>query len=315
MAHEISKRDVQTGTEMAWHQLTTIVPEVTNDNCGILYDMELRQLMYELNGTLVNGNGWQIVSLDDGLPVGRPVGDRYKLFSNPQIWDSVQSGLAGTPHQIVSCGTVRERSLGFISIQVAADFAVGHRQIKPILNVTWGHGGNEVVQVTNSSVTIVCANTLAMALRKGGMTQQLRMRHTASADVAEIGRAVEAHIGVAAEFRAALETLEAIPATTSDARAIYAGHLAAELGLPDSTTGHTRRLNEVNALADAFAGGRGNYGATMLDVLNGWTDVHTAGVSFESSEFGTARTQKVDFMRMLIDDKSRAERLAFFATL
>jgi hypothetical protein len=309
MSHNIQKRDVQVGIETAWHGLTVVEPEIRKDNCRIVYPLEICPTFFKrADGVEVPANGRQIVSLDDGLPVGRPVGADYKLIANEAIWDAVMNGIAGTSHKPVSCGTVNDRSLGFISVKVADDFKAAGREHKPILNVLWGHGGNKAVVAKTGVTTVVCQNTFTLAMGEGS-DFKLSIRHTANANLIDLQEAIDAHIGVVAEFQTAMNTFEASSVTPDTARKVYAGFLAGD-EVPETKTGISRLTNSVNRLAELFATGKGNRGCTVADLFNGATDYYSHESSggdstwkqFVSSEFGAGANRKVEFYDMLRDE-------------
>lgn len=314
MAHNIQLRDIQTGNEMAWHKLTKVEKDITAQNCGIYYGMEMRDLYFSNGKDLVLGNGRQIVSLDDGLPVGRAVGKDYQLIANVEIWDTVKNALEGTKHSVVSCGTVANRSLGFVSVKVSDDFIAAGRNTQSVMNVIWGHGGNKSVIGRSGFTVVVCENTLNMAMAEKS-DFKLSIRHTAKANVLDLGRAIEAHIGVEAEFKLAMNHLHAIDATPSVARKIYAGFVSGGV-TPETKTGISRFNNTVNRMAELFQYGKGNSGRTMADVLNGATDYYSHESSggaenpwkqFSSSEFGSGNARKTEFAGLLSDSVQRLE--------
>ena len=315
MAHNIQARDVQVGIEMAWHKLTQVEPVINSGNCRILYPMSIRDLHFvDDKGNLVKGNGRQIVSDDDNLPVGRAVGADYKLIDNKSIWDSVQAGLAGTKHEVVSCGTVNDRSLGFVSIKIADDFKAANRQTKSVMNVLWGHGGNKAVIARSGFTVVVCQNTYNAAMAENS-DFKLSIRHTAKADVLDLGKAIDAHIGVVAEFKAAMDLLDSIDADAEKARKIYTGFLSGG-ETPDTKTGISRLTNSVDDMVNLFRVGLGNAGRTMADVFNGATDYYShessggrsnAWKQFVSSEFGSGNTRKSEFFDVLMSPASLAE--------
>ena len=302
MAHNIQTRDIQTGVKMAWHKKTNVVESITAENCGIIYSMSIEPLYIKRGDLLVEANGRQVVSNDDGLPVGRAVGQDYKLIANSEIWNAVASGLEGSKHEIVSCGTVSDRSLGFISVKVSDNFIAANRDTANVMNVIWGHGGNKSVVARSGFTVVVCQNTLNVAMAEHA-DFKLSIRHTAKANVFDLSKAIDAHIGVAAEFKSAMDALHSVNATASVARKIYAGFLADET--PETKTGVTRLSNAVDSMETLFASGKGNAGRTMADVLNGATDYYSHGngenpwKQFVSSEFGAAGTNKTRLLEIL----------------
>jgi hypothetical protein len=312
MSANIQTRDIQVGLEMAWHKLTQVEKAIDATNCRILYPMTIEQLVFKNPaGDYVEGNGRQIVSLDDNLPIGRPVGSDYKLIDNAGIWDAVQQGLAGTKHEIVSCGSVSDRSLGFISVKIADDFKAANRDTKSVMNVLWGHGGNKAVVARTGFTVVVCQNTFNVAMREKS-DFKLSIRHTAKANVLDLGKAIDAHIGVVAEFKLAMDSMDSVDVTADKARKIYAGFLSGG-EVPETKTGISRLTNVVHDMTTLFAIGNGNSGRTMADVFNGATDYYSHESSggnrwkqFVSSEFGAADNRKREFMDVISDAGSLA---------
>ena len=311
MSSNIQERDTQVGIEMAWHNKTSVEKVISSENCRILYGMEMRPLYFLEGGKPVKTSGRQIISLDDMQAIGRPVGKDYKLISNSEIWDAVRVGLAGTKHEVVSVGTVGDRSLGFISIKVSEDFKAADRETKSMLNILWGHGGIKAVIGRSGFVVVVCGNTYSMALRENS-DFKLSIRHTAKASVLDLSEAIDSHIGVAREFQLAMDELHSIDVSATDARKIYAGFVSGN-EVPESKTGITRFENTVNELVSLFATGKGNAGRTMADVFNGGTDYYSHASSgksdpwkqFVSSEFGAGRASKNELFDILATDSSR----------
>ncbi len=305
MAHNIQKRDIQTGVEQAWHKLTNVVENIDETNAGILYPMYIAETYFKTpDGKEVASNGRQIVAGDDNLPIGRTVGNDYKLISNREIWDAVQDGLSGTSHKIVSCGTVADRSLGFVSVKVAENFIAAKRDTQNVMNVLWGHGGNKAVVARSGFTVVVCQNTFNMAMGERS-DFKLSFRHTANTNILDLGKAIDAHIGVTAEFKLAMDGLDAVDVKASEARKIFAGFISGG-ETPESKTGISRFSNTLDRVQELFVSGKGNSGRTLADVFNGVTDYYshestggTAWKQFSSSEFGSAGNRKTEFFDIL----------------
>ena len=304
MAHNIQKRDIQTGISMAWHKLTNVVEKIDETTASILYPMYISDTFYrDADGNEQVANARQIVSSDDNLPIGRGVGVDYKLISNREIWESVVQGLEGTKHEVVSVGTVNDRSLGFISVKIAEDFKAANRETAATLNIMWGHGGNKAVLARTGFTVVVCQNTLDIAMAEKS-DLKLSIRHTAKANVLDLGKAIDSHIGVAAEFKKAMDGLHVIEAKADTARKIYAGFLS-EGETPETKTGISRLTNTVDELERLFNSGKGNSGRTMADVFNGLTDLYSHGngqnpwKQYVSSEFGAGSKTKSEFFDVL----------------
>jgi hypothetical protein len=304
--HNIQIRDVQVGIEMAWHKLTKVEQKIDKSNAQILYPMTINPLYFiGADGNYHEGNGRQIISLDDGGPIGRPVGEDYKLIGNREIWESVEQGLAGTKHEIVSCGTVNDRSLGFISVKISDQFKAANRDTNSVMNILWGHGGNRAVIARTGFTVVVCQNTFNMAMKDKG-DFKLSIRHTAKANVLDLGKAIDAHIGVVAEFKNAMDEFHSVDVKTDDARKIFAGFIAGD-EIPETKTGISRFTNTLDKVQNLFLVGKGNGGRTLADVFNGVTDFYSHESSggdsrwkqFVSSEFGAGDVKKSEFFDIL----------------
>ena len=317
MSHEIEERDSQTGIEQAWHGETIVVETITKENSGIIYGMETRPLyIKKSDGTDVETGHKQIVSLDDELPIGKPVSDGYCLIDNNRIFDLFSDALAGMKHQIVSVGTVCDRSKGFVSIKLDEAFQAASRNTEPLLNILWGHGGNISLIARSGFVVTVCANTFAVNLGKKGKDFNLSLKHTKNAldRIDNMGKAIELHAGVAAEFQLAMDSFEAQPCDEENARKIVSG-IITPITFERDLNVATRTRNNINRIVELYATGAGNSGKNLADVFNGATDYYSHESSggdtnrtkqFVSSEFGSGQNMKEVFFDALSDEDSLA---------
>lgn len=297
MAANILERDSQTGIEMAWHKLTKVVSKIDRSNCGIVYPM-VKQPLFLPDGTPTEHYG--IVSTDDGKMIGNPIKKNYKLISNEQMFDVIESSMAGTSHEIVSIGSIGNREKVFCSIKLSANIVAGNRETANVLNVLWGHGGVFGVTARSGFTVVVCANTFAMAI--GGKAEfRLDCKHTGNADlkIANMGKAIEAHYGVTAEFKQAMDSLATQSVTPKTAKEIIAGFIVRE-DAPEEVS--TRSINTINRIYELFNKGLGNNGDDMCDLFNGITDFYSHFSSggedrykqFASSEFGSGNKAKAE---------------------
>jgi len=313
MAHAIGERDIQTGIEQAWHGLTNVVEHITRENSGIDYHLVGLPLEVKIGDQYVRANGKQIVSLDDSLPIGNPVGDDYCIIDNSEIFDLVENSMSGTPHKLVSVGTVSDRTKGFISIKLDEAFTSASRLTEPTLNILWGHSGAMPLIARSGFTVVVCQNTFNMALGRKGNDFSLSLKHSkfASLQLANFERAIENHYGVVAEFRRAMDSFENVECDTEKATKIFFGSLAPDTFERDLKIS-TRLKNTIECnLVPLFKNGAGNQGRTLADVFNAGTDYFThssAGSNqsnnwkqFQSSEFGAGNRSKADLFNVLND--------------
>jgi len=107
-------------------------------------------------------------------------------------------------------------------------------------------------------------------------------------------------------FNEALRGLEATRATVDEARSVYASELIGN----GADLRSTRSSNLLDDMVAGFRSGRGNSGATRLDVVNGFTEVLGQGLAgsaskrdafsrWESSEWGGNADRKAAFVEGL----------------
>ncbi len=316
MAHNIQTRDVQVGLQQAWHGKTKVVEKVDADSVGILYGMAIAETYYkDTDGKEQKSNGRQIFATDDGLPVGRAVGDDYTLISNKDMWEALHEGLVDVKHEIVSAGTVNNRSLGFASVKFQDGFVAANRETDSVLNFLWGHGGNRSVIAKTGFTVVVCENTFNMALGENG-DFSVSTRHTRNCSLDKMKKSIELHFETTEAFKAEMQRMESREVKQPMARAIYAGFMNRDGKSLDTKNSLTRLSNTVDALEALFVNGKGNRGSTMADVFNGYTDLLTHGngknpwKSYVSSEFGRNGDLKGEFFNVLTDEKRLADTIA-----
>ena len=317
MAANLQERDIQTGLTQAWHGLTHIVTSITKENAGINYDMETRPLFIEkTDGTKIETDHKQIISLDDELPIGKPVSDGYCLIENSRIWDMVQDALGGMKHNIVSVGTVDNRSKGFISVKLDEAFTAASRLTEPLLNLIWGHGGNISLIARSGFTVTVCENTFNVNLGRKGKEFNMKLKHTKNAlnRIDNMNEAIQSYAGVVAEFQAAMDSFESVPCDEENARKIIGGVIVPDSFERDLTVA-TRTRNNIDRMVTLFGHGAGNKGQTNADVFNAATDYYSHESSggdnnrmkqFVSSEFGSGQRMKDTFFSVLSNEDELA---------
>lgn len=311
----IENTDIQVGLEQAWHGLTKIKEKLElGEGCEIRYPMTTIPLQYTFGDKIVETSAKQIISLDNGLPIGNPVSEKYCLISNEQMLDMIMDSLKGSHEtNIVSYGTVCARAKAFVSIKLSDNIIAAGRETENVLNVTWGHGGVMAVRAMSGFTVIVCQNTLSASLHQG-KDFSLTVKHTKNASNRLIGmsEAIDRHYGVTKEFQVAMDSLDTIDCEEETARKITAGILAPSSFERDAEIS-TRTINTVDRIVSLYREGAGNKGKTMADLLNGATDYFTHESSggkdrwkqYVSSEFGSASDSKREWFSILSDDSER----------
>lgn len=313
MSHQILERDIQVGTEMAWHHLTKVVPVINLRENDIRYPMITTPTYIRVNGVEIPTGAKSIISTDDNLPIGNPVGGKYSLLSNEHVTDMIAESLAGIDFKVVSIGSINNRGEVFVSIEIkgASEVVAAGRKTKSMLNVMWSHNGVRPVIAKTGLIVIVCANTQAMALsEKSDFSFKVKHTLNAAEKLEDMEKAIDAHVGVVAEFKKAMDSLASLKCNDARAEKIAAGILT------DGDVLATRTRNTVDRVVQLFQGGAGNKGETLADLYNGFTDFYThesrGGESqwkqFVSSEFGAASRAKSEVYSILTD-KARVKEM------
>lgn len=172
----------------AWHRLGTVLYQGTktapNSEEAILashlgWSVEKREI-FLADGTKIP-NKWATVRADTNTPLG-VVGDRYEIQQNVESFDFLDN--------LNKDGIVRYESAmalnGGSKVVLLArmpevdEIAEGDSSLRYILFST-SHDGTGSINVLPTSVRVVCANTLRMAMTEGRKSGNvMSIRHTAS---------------------------------------------------------------------------------------------------------------------------------------
>jgi phage/plasmid-like protein (TIGR03299 family) len=305
MASEIINRDVQVGLEMAWHGKTKVVETVTKE-LAFPFEIE-RKPIYVMSPKVRKVKDFEVfVCSDDNEIAGKPVQSSYNGLTNERYWEVIQNSLGGTKHQILSAGTLFDRSRRFVTVKLEnnPDFKVGDREFKANMTLLDSIDGTWAIRAINTDVNTVCANTARKTLRDKSGEFQFSVRHTEkmSDKLTEMERAIESLVGVAAQYNAAMLMAHETPISTDTARNLFVGFLGRE-----EKELSTRSLNTASRLHELFTGGAGNRGETVLDAISAVTDYYSHESSggenrykqFVSSEYGSGSRKKTEFISSL----------------
>jgi hypothetical protein len=306
--HNITDIDRQEGVEQAWHGLTVIRPDLDlNNNWLRTWDVESRALFLD-NGVQVPFA--QLVATDNpDILIGYPYNpETFQPITNEKFLELAKDAISGTPHKLISVGSVRGRGRTFLTFQLKEleTFESGGRTFDPFLNMGNGHDKSSVLWVNTSNICTVCDNTFSFNLSKIEHDQgfNLSQRHTRNAELVfpSMVKLIDSAVGVQHEFAQAFDSLSKIKTDEQEARQVYAGFIAA----PDVERLSTRGRNIVNTMVESFRSGRGNKGESLSDLFQGVTDYYThsgknRARQFASSEFGSAAARKREFWGIVRD--------------
>ena len=348
MSHGLfTERDFQVAQEMAWHKLTTIgqpkretFPEIltlpvyyqiNGKNVPVVLEPNGRETTPKIATKAVKGQLLKLkggeetedtakeyyipIAKDDNLPVAPPYcKGTYTLFSPHQAWDWIADVLAGTKYTITSCGMLWNRNLWFISASLDELKALkcGGRETAFQFNFSGGLDRSMSPQAELNAITIVCNNTLSAsrAMGKPLFCERATKNFATKLDAAKAE--VEKAVGMAAIFKAAMDSMAKTPCNVDKAREVFAGYVAPENGKEIST----RAKGIIDNLTSLHQNGIGNAGKTEADLFNAYTELHTRGTDdskkplgsrFVSGEFGSSADAKADFYNVLTKDREKAD--------
>lgn len=301
---------------MAWHGLTKVIDPatpITCENSGIGYEMKTIDIKYEGMPVEYKGHKY-IISTDDMLPIGNPVGRDYVVVSNCRMFELVGEALKERKYSIESVGSVGNRQKCFMSAQLDEPMNIAGDKTQTELQIIWGHGGI-VGWIAKSGITrMVCENTIKMALAETG-DFELAGKHTVESvkKLDKLGNAIDRHYAVIDLYKVNIERIALEVCNEDKARAIFAGFLFRDNEIPKEFK-TARNQNTVETLLGLYKDTKqGNEGKTLKDVLNALTDYYTHESSggedkwkqFESSEFGIAAQRKIEAYEILMGKSVR----------
>jgi hypothetical protein len=314
MSDGIETRDVMVSHQQEWHGKAKVIPvgtPITEANCEICYPMTKQPtFLRQPDGAYKEDGQFRIVSMDDNLPIGDSVGKGYVIVDNCERIEGAMKVCKNHNGTLESAGTVKNREIGFCSIQVDAPITIAGETTTLYLNRVWGHGGTKGLVDKLAITKQVCQNTIQMSLAEYS-DFATSARHTAGSirQMGDLSKTFAAYKKLTGEYKTLMEEWATTKVSPEKARQIFAGFIVKN---NDATEVSTRSANIIEELVLLFRLGKGNTGKTMADVFNAFTDYYThksAGDNlwkqFESSEFGSGLDNKLSAFKLLKGDKLR----------
>lgn len=333
MAHCIEINDRMFSTKdqaLAWHGLDIQVDEITCETIRpILFDIIEGEIAIPLDGEMVKMAGHKALIADyrkakagmdlkDGeellLPLHIPR-EGYKVISNREILDVATEALKDVDAKITSAMSLENGKKFALSVNLGEDvLKVNNDEIHAHLNFISSHDGTMNLKAYDSTVRIVCMNTLRWSLEAAGEVG-FTIRHTKNAELAltNLPELVNSILKGRVQFKEVMEYLATCKVDSNEALAMAAGYFATETGNKLST----RSYNAATAIVDLFANGKGNNGRNLYDLVNGATQYWTSGdgvgrksdsmTRLYKAEFGQAAEHKNRFVQLLSDEEERSK--------
>lgn len=182
MAHEISMVGSNVGEAFfalkpAWHGLGTVLDHVPTSAEAITaahldWTVGLEEVKTS-SGRLIEGSR-ATVRMDTGDPLGL-VSERYKIVQNREAFEFLDSLVADGAMTYESAGALKGgRSVWMLGRMPSVDFIADGDACQRFVLFSTTHDGSGGIQAIPTATRVVCANTLAIAL-KG---QKRGIRHT-----------------------------------------------------------------------------------------------------------------------------------------
>ncbi len=326
--------DIVLSTQSAeWHGLADVVPFIGAEEAApLLFPIRTGNISVDLGdgGVVAMGNHKALVAdlracrsdlfgtENELVPLHIPK-NSYRPIENGEVWAAMQTALAGCDIDatVSTVGTLEAAKKFFISVTLKGDegFKVNNDEYLANLNFITSHDGTLAVKAYDSTVRIVCMNTLRASLEAAGEVD-FTIYHTAGAEtaMANFGPLVAEILAGRETFKTNLEYLASVACTGSEAREIALGYFVASTGAMELAK---RSMNAADEIATLFSRGKGNDGKSLYDLLNGateyWTNGDGTGKKASAREkvykanFGGAADHKNAFANFLLNPEGVAK--------
>lgn len=209
-----------------WHRLGTVVSGTLSSvealrEAVLDWTVSLRPVQTVLaDGTVAAVRGkWATVRDDTSAPLGI-VGDRYRVYNNRDAFDFMDSIHADGIARWETAGALDggKRVWMLCRLPEVVQVSPGDEVLTYGL-ITTSHDGSSPITVTPTSVRVVCANTLRLALAGAG-ARKMTIRHTESARgrIQDARRAFGVVSERVAEFRHEADALRSVSMTETEMR-------------------------------------------------------------------------------------------------
>jgi hypothetical protein len=321
--HGITENDVMISTEgYSWHRLDRLEKMITKETASPVFNKIIEgKIQINVDGNMVDLPNYKALIADlrglgmqdQMVPLHVPK-EGYKVISNEEIFDAAAEAIKDVDAKITSIMTLENRKKFALSVNLGDDvMKVNGDEIHAHLNFVSSHDGTMNLKAYDSTIRVVCMNTLRWSLEAAGEVG-FTIRHTKNAAIAleNLPELVNAILTGRIQFKEVMEYLATCKVDSNEALAMAAGYFCLESGTPKLST---RSFNAATAIADLFANGKGNNGKSLYDLANGATEYWTSGdgvgrnandlAKSYKAEFGMAADHKSRFVELLADGNRR----------
>ena len=309
MSHNILKNDRIESTEATWHKLEELKEEIVFT--GGALDWKVSEKALFIDPDLPEIPDYKAIVREDLNLVLNVSKQSYEIIQNSRVWETINNSLAGLDYQIVTAGSLGNCKKVFVCVKLndAEKYLVNGDDFKNFLVFTSSHDGSLAFNAYDTSVRVVCQNTLNWSLKDKGC-MNLKVFHTKNSElkIHNMEETIEGLLKKRIEFYESYKYLMEKPMSSEQAEKIISGFLGSEKL-------STRAANQTEKIVELFQTGKGNNGETVYDLLGGVTEYFTHFSSntpekqFSSSEFGSGSNRKLEFLDVVFDD-DKLEQLA-----
>lgn len=280
MAHEVDS--MAFAHAVPWHGLGSQVDpaasiEVWRRAAGLEWTVKENEVLHNYKGrAYVIPRRTALVRSDNGH-VFDVVSDRFRPVQNDKIIDFFRRFCAAGGAQMETLGALRRGAVVWGLANLQNGFIMRNGQaIKSYLLLQTRHETGYATTAKLTPVVVVCANTLAMALRANNGQEQGRFPHTAEFNPEAAAATCAIARDNMAQFQSDAEALSALRLSDDDARAVLAAAYKQPGYDPDDEQQAKRLSVQVERIMEAAlrgAGGDVNAG-TAWGLLQGVTYHH-----------------------------------------
>jgi phage/plasmid-like protein (TIGR03299 family) len=168
--------------EEAWHKQGVVLDYAPNTDeayivSGLNWHVNLKPVYCKINEQEVATGNFAIIRDKDNSVFG-VVGERYVPFQNREAFDWCKPLVDSQLFQMETAGSLKGGHICWSLLKQDTAEVVTGDTLNNYLLLTWSHDGSKAIQVTPTTIRVVCNNTLQMALKSS--TDITKIRHTAN---------------------------------------------------------------------------------------------------------------------------------------
>lgn len=313
------------GTE--WHGLAEHLEVIGKEEVKpLFYKVTESPALVEIDGQQISLENYKVLVADHRgirddleeseqlIPLHIPKAG-YKVIQNEEVWNVMEAALKDLGCSVTTAGTLERGKKFFISADIGEkETIINGDKFCSYLNFVTSHDGTIAMNTYDSTIRIVCMNTLRWSMEAAGKVG-FKVFHTKNADLAmgNLGELLNAILKGRTQLKEVMEYMATVKLSNEEAIAMAAGYFCIST---DKEEIATRSYNAATEIATLFSRGQGNKGETLYDLVNGATEYYTSGAGVGKattslgnriyrSSMGSAADHKNAFVGMMADEETR----------